>query len=52
MILDGEAVKCARELFSKRQNDRKRAKEIINNCIAHQDYRLSGKINVEEFEEY
>ena len=22
-------------------------KEIINNCIAHQDYRLRGKINVE-----
>lgn len=26
-------------------------KEIINNCIAHQDYRLLGKINVEEFED-
>lgn len=26
-------------------------KEIINNCIAHQDYRLQGKINVEEFED-
>ena len=26
-------------------------KEIINNCIAHQDYRLHGKINVEEFED-
>ena len=26
-------------------------KEIINNCIAHQDYRMRGKINVEEFEE-
>lgn len=26
-------------------------KEIINNCIAHQDYRLCGKINVEEFED-
>lgn len=25
-------------------------KEIINNCIAHSDYRLRGKINVEEFE--
>ena len=24
-------------------------KEIINNCIAHQDYRLRGKINVEVF---
>lgn len=27
-------------------------KEIINNCIAHQDYRLRGKINVEEFEDH
>lgn len=26
-------------------------KEVINNCIAHQDYRLRGKINVEEFED-
>ncbi|MCI8741238.1 MAG: transcriptional regulator [Lachnospiraceae bacterium] len=26
-------------------------KEILNNCIAHQDYRLRGKINVEEFED-
>lgn len=26
-------------------------KEIINNCIAHQDYRLRGKINVEEYED-
>lgn len=26
-------------------------KEIINNCIAHQDYTLRGKINVEEFED-
>ena len=26
-------------------------KEIINNYIAHQDYRLRGKINVEEFED-
>ena len=26
-------------------------KEIINNCIAHSDYRLRGKINVEEFED-
>lgn len=26
-------------------------KEIINNCIAHQDYKLRGKINVEEFED-
>lgn len=26
-------------------------KEIINNCIAHSDYRLRGKINVEEYED-
>ena len=26
-------------------------KEVINNCIAHQDYRMRGKINVEEFED-
>ncbi len=26
-------------------------KEIINNCIAHTDYRLRGKINVEEYED-
>ena len=26
-------------------------KEIINNCIAHEDYRMRGKINVEEFED-
>lgn len=25
-------------------------KEILNNCIAHSDYHLRGKINVEEFE--
>ena len=26
-------------------------KEAINNCIAHSDYRLRGKINVEEYED-
>lgn len=26
-------------------------KEIINNCIAHSDYRLRGKINIEEYED-
>lgn len=26
-------------------------KEVINNCIAHSDYRLRGKINVEEYED-
>ena len=33
------------------QYDPELIKEIINNCIAHQDYRLRGKINVEEFED-
>ncbi len=32
------------------QYDPKVVKEIINNCIAHSDYRLRGKINVEEYE--
>lgn len=27
-------------------------KEILNNCIAHQDYHLRGKINIEEFEDH
>ena len=27
-------------------------KEILNNCIAHSDYRLRGKINIEEFEDH
>lgn len=27
-------------------------KEILNNCIAHSDYRLRGHINVEEFEDH
>ena len=27
-------------------------KELLHNCIAHQDYTLRGKINVEEFEDY
>lgn len=31
--------------------DAKVVKEILNNCIAHSDYRLRGKINVEEFED-
>lgn len=25
--------------------------EILNNCIAHSNYQLRGKINVEEFED-
>ena len=24
-------------------------REVLNNCIAHQDYRLNGKINIVEF---
>ena len=27
-------------------------KELLHNCIAHQDYTLRGKINVEEYEDY
>ena len=27
-------------------------KEIINNCIAHSDYRLRGKINLEEYDDH
>lgn len=33
------------------QYDPNMIKELINNCIAHSDYRLRGKINVEEFED-
>ena len=33
------------------QYDPELVKEVLNNCIAHQDYRLRGKINVEEFED-
>lgn len=33
------------------QYDPDSIKEIIDNCIAHSDYRLRGKINVEEFED-
>lgn len=33
------------------QYDSNLIKELINNCIAHSDYRLRGKINVEEFED-
>lgn len=34
------------------QYDQNLIKELINNCIAHSDYRLRGKINVEEFEDH
>lgn len=27
-------------------------KELLHNCIAHQDYSLRGKINIEEFDDY
>ena len=33
------------------QYDGDLVKELINNCIAHSDYRRHGKINVEEFED-
>ena len=33
------------------QYDSDMIKEILNNCIAHSDYRLRGKINVGEFED-
>ena len=33
------------------QYDPEVIKEALNNCIAHSDYRLRGKINVEEFED-
>lgn len=33
------------------QYDAALIKEILHNCIAHQDYTLRGKINVEEFED-
>lgn len=34
------------------QYDADLIKEVINNCIAHSDYRRHGKINVEEFEDH
>lgn len=34
------------------QYDQNLIKELINNCIAHSDYRLRGKINIEEFEDH
>ena len=33
------------------QYDQDVVKEILNNCIAHSNYQLRGKINVEEFED-
>ena len=34
------------------QYDADLIKELLHNCIAHQDYTLRGKINVGEFEDY
>jgi len=34
------------------QYDAQLVKELLHNCIAHQDYTRRGKINVEEFEDY
>lgn len=33
------------------QYDPNLIKELLNNCLAHSDYRLRGRINVEEFED-
>lgn len=33
------------------QYDAELIKELLHNCIAHQDYTIRGKINVEEFED-
>lgn len=34
------------------QYDPELIKEILNNCIAHSDYRRRGRVNVEEFEDH
>ena len=34
------------------QYDAATVKEIINNCIAHSDYRLRGRINIGEYEDH
>lgn len=34
------------------QYDRDLIKELLNNCIAHSDYRLRGRINIEEYEDH
>lgn len=34
-----------------KQYDQDVIKEVINNCIAHSNYQLRGKINIEEFED-
>lgn len=34
------------------QYDPSLIKEILNNCIAHSDYRRRGRINIEEFEDH
>ncbi len=35
-----------------RQYDPEIIRELLNNCIAHQDYTVQGHINVEEFEDH
>lgn len=34
------------------QYDPEIIKELLNNCIAHQDYSMQGRINIEEFEDH
>ena len=34
------------------QYDPELIKEVLNNCIAHSDYRRRGRVNVEEFEDH
>lgn len=34
------------------QYDPEIIRELLNNCIAHQDYSMQGRINVEEFEDH
>lgn len=54
--LDEEAIKRARELFSKRQSDRKKAQEVLKKLsdievLNKAGITIKGKINVEEFED-
>lgn len=38
--------------FEADQYDPEIIRELLNNCIAHQDYSMQGRINVEEFEDH
>lgn len=38
--------------FSADQYEPEIIRELLNNCIAHQDYSMQGRINVEEFEDH